>query len=136
MESYRAALRSLRALERILVERPEFAERFRISLPEVRSSASRLHDVYFIALFARFESILRDYWRLHKRDSKPYTRDLIAAVAAKRGIPEDVLDSIQSVREFRNRLVHADEGSAVEAIRIDDAIATFNKFLSWFPLTW
>ena len=89
-----------------------------------------------IRLCAEFESGLRDAWQnAFGRTTQPPLRDLLAAVAARRLVPQDALDRADAVREYRNGLVH--EGTTVVAtIPIADVRRHLCRFFSRLPSRW
>ena len=101
----------------------------------MRNLEHALHDIYFVQLFASFESSLRGYWRTNVRDTKPLTMQLIAAVAARRGVPDDTRDTVQEIREFRNLLIH-EEHEVRHRFTIDEASGHLNTYLARLPLEW
>jgi hypothetical protein len=122
-------------LIRLAVEQPRYLRDEKIDLGEIRALPKELHDVYFARMFACFESDLRHYWRTTVRDTKPVTERLLSAVAARRGVPQDMLDAVQEVREFRNYLIH--EGHQPRRqIAIDEASRRLNAYLARLPLEW
>lgn len=100
---------------------------------DVLNMTDHLEGTDLIRLFAAFESGLRTYWAA-LRDTTPLARDLIAAVAARRTMPDDTRDAVQEVREARNRLVH-DDGESL-TIPLHTARARFQKFISYLPDGW
>ena len=101
----------------------------------MRAVPEQLHDIYFIRMFACFESDLRHYWRTNVRDTKPLTEQLLSSIAARRGVPQDTLDSVQEIREFRNVLIH-EEHEIRRRFTIDEASAHLNTYLARLPLNW
>jgi hypothetical protein len=91
----------------------------------MRALPQELHDVYFARMFACFESDLRHFWRTTVRDTKPLTEQLLSAIAARRQIPQDRLDNVQWIREFRNHLIHGDQGFT-RPFTIDEAGSHLN----------
>jgi hypothetical protein len=73
----------------------------------VQQARQDLEATYFIRLFACFEGILRDYWRIGlKRPTEPEMKDLINAIASKQHIQADVILEAHQVRMQKNGIVH------------------------------
>ena len=89
-----------------------------------------------IRLCAEFESGLRDAWQnAFGRNTQPPLRDLLAAVAARRLVPQDAVDRVDAVREYRNALVH--EGTVdATATSIADVRRHLCRFFSRLPSHW
>jgi hypothetical protein len=135
MRSYQNALRAVEVLIRLAVQQPRYLRDENLDLSELRALPKELHDVYFARMFAYFESDLRHYWRTTVRDTKPLTEHLLSAIAARRGVPQDTLDAVQRIREFRNYLIH--EGHEPRRmIAIDEASGDLNAYLARLPLVW
>ena len=92
-------------------------------------------DLYFLRMFAHFESTLRHYWRAKGRATRPSTQALIDALARRVEVPQVTLDAAQMIRAFRNFLVH-EEHDIVAPIRIDHAVRVLNTYLARLPLEW
>jgi hypothetical protein len=86
-------------------------------------------------MFACFESSLRHYWRASVRDTRPLTEQLISSIAGRRGVPQDTVDAVHEIREFRNCLIH-EETEVEERFTIDEASRHLNTFLARLPLKW
>ncbi len=86
-------------------------------------------------MFASFESSLRHYWRTAVRDTKPPTEQLLASIAGRLGVPQDTLDLVQEVRDFRNYLIH-EEHEPKKPYTMDDASRALNAYLARLPLEW
>ncbi len=77
-----------------------------------------LETTYLIRLHAEFEAGLRDAWRhAFGQETQPPMRDLLQAFAARCDIPQDWIDGANTVREYRNTLVH-EEALEVEPISL------------------
>jgi hypothetical protein len=106
-----------------------------LSLTELRSLAQELHDVYFVRMFACFESSLRHFWRTTIKNSKPLTRQLLSSIAGRLGVPQDTLDTVQEIRDFRNYLIH-EEHEVKRRFTIVEASGHLNTYLARLPLEW
>jgi hypothetical protein len=133
--SYEAALRTVQVLISVVREQPDYLYNRSLDLSEMRGLAEELHDVYFVRMFSSFESCIRHFWRAVVRDTKPVTQQLVASVAARRGVPEDTQDAVQEIREFRNFLIH-EEHEAKKRFTIDEASKHLNTYLARLPLEW
>ena len=52
----------------------------RLQLHALRALPDELHDMYFVWVFACFESDLRHYWRVAVRDTNPPTEQLLSSI--------------------------------------------------------
>jgi hypothetical protein len=133
--NYRTALRTVTTLIRLAEERPEYLRNYNLDLIEMRAVAAQLHDLYFSRIFAHFESCLRHYWRADVRDTKPMTEQLISSIAARRGVPQDTLDIVQEIRDFRNFLIHEEHEPRMR-YTIDESIKHLNTYIFRLPIEW
>jgi hypothetical protein len=101
---------------------------------DIARAAQGLDGTYVIRLFAEFETRLRQYWET-ARDSHPPMRDLLNALAAMCGIPDDQRDHVHLVRVYRNSLVHERE-EEVDPIPIAVARGYLCHFFSFLPPHW
>lgn len=134
---YEAASRAIIALREIAAQRPDRLRGQDLDLAEMRTlDLNHLHAIYFIWMFACFESSLRHFWREGLgRKTVPKTEDLVTSIATRRGVPQDILDSVQEVRIFRNYLVHEDQGD-VKPFTIAEASRHLNTYLARLPREW
>lgn len=114
---------------------PDHLRDFDITIRDVQQFAAELDEMYFLRLFSSFESCIRDYWRSGVRPTKPLTEVLIASIASRRGVPQDVLDEVQQIRDFRNSITHDDHEPA-RPYSLEEASRYLNQFLSRMPRTW
>jgi hypothetical protein len=114
---------------------PELLAGADLELPKMRLVQGRLQDIYFVHIFACFESDIRDYWRAVGRSGQPHATSLLNSVAGKRGIPQDIVDAIHDIREFRNSLVHGSRDFA-RPYTVDEASGPMNAFIARLPLEW
>lgn len=103
--SYETAVRTVDVVIGIVVWQPGYLKDENLSLAELRLLGGELHDTYFTRMFASFEPSLRHYWRTEVRKTEPLTRVLLSSIASRLGVPQDRLDLVQEVREFRNHLI-------------------------------
>jgi hypothetical protein len=133
--SFETAIRTVNALI-VLAERdPKYLHQNNLDLVEMRSLRAELHDIYFARMFSVFESSVRHFWRAKIQKSKPSTERLLSSVAAKRGVPQDTLDAVQEIRDFRNALLHEDH-TVKRRFHIDEACGHLNRFLARLPNQW
>jgi hypothetical protein len=104
---------------------------------DVRRTAEALPTTYFVRLFAVFEAGLRQYWRDGlSRPTQPQARDLLDGMTSARGIDNPVHEAAHRVREFRNALVHEQEGEPGEAFTVAEARRHLTRFFSYLPPDW
>lgn len=132
---YETALQSVRALIRIVIESPAYLDANNINLAALRNLEVELHDLYFVRMFASFESSLRHYWKSCVKNTEPPTRQLISSIATRRGVPQYLLDTVQEIREFRNFLIH-EEHEVTSRPTIGEASRALNHYLSRLPINW
>jgi hypothetical protein len=99
---------------------------------DIGEASDYLEATYSIRLFAEFESGLRHFWGSAKRTR---TEHLLNGVAAERRIPQEWLANAHIVRQYRNKIVHEQEG-AIEAIPIATARGHLCRFFSYLPPIW
>jgi hypothetical protein len=133
--SYQTAIQTINVFASLAEAKPDYLHVNNLTLHEIRTLAYVLHDVYFAKIFAAFESSIRHYWRENVRDTKPMTEVLIASLAGKLGVPQDTLDEVQAIRDFRNSITH-DEHEPAKRYTIDEAVGHLNTFLARLPLRW
>jgi hypothetical protein len=133
--SYEAALHTVNVLLELVTLQPKLIFEHELDLNEIRQLKQELHEVYFVRMFASFESSVRDYWRTSVRDTKPLTERLLNSVAGRRGVPEDIVDTVHEIRDFRNCLIHGDHVGETQ-FTIDEASRILNTYLARLPLQW
>ena len=101
---------------------------------EIVEASRKLEGTYLIRLFAEFETGARQYWH-GIRETQPKTFDLLDGLAARRGIPVTQTANAQSVRDYRNALVHEREDT-LETLPIAVARGYLCHFFSFLPLQW
>lgn len=114
---------------------PDHLNDLEITIQEVQKLAVELEGMYFLRLFAAFESCVRDYWRNGVRNTKPLTETLIASLATRRGVPQDILDEVQQIRDYRNAITH-DDHEPVRAYSLMEASRYLNTFLARLLRNW
>ncbi len=132
---YQTALRTVRAMIQLAELHPEYLRDYDLDPIEMRAVAKQLHDVYFTQLFACFESCLRDYWRTDVRDTSPPTKQLLSSIAARRGVPQNTLDVVHDIRNYRNYLIH-EEHTATRECTIDESVNHLNTYIARLPRQW
>lgn len=98
-----------------------------------------LESTYLVRLFAEFEACLRLYWREVRRRPTWKTigaEVLIQSVAAYEGVPDEFVDAVQAVREFRNALVHQPEARETRPLALAECRTRLGRFLSYLPARW
>jgi hypothetical protein len=121
---------ALSHLERSWHELGDLRAREGIGLGHVREAARNLEATYIIRLFSEFEGLLyRHLAATYPRLRVPRTAEaLINRVALRERIPDAAREAVQTVREYRNSVVHR-EAAPVPAQTFQDASAALNRFL-------
>jgi hypothetical protein len=133
---YRVAEVAMELLEERLQTDPGFLKLHQLGRRDARNLRDNLEATFAIRLSAEFESGLRDAWKnAFKRDTYPPMKDLLAAVTAKRFIPQESLKEADEVRVYRNSLVH-EEAAEADYIPIRDVRRRLCRFFSYLPLDW
>ena len=133
---YLAASVAAELLQERLDADPAFLAEHDLRSRDARNLLAHLEGTYVIRLCAEFEAGLRDAWQnAFGRPTQPPLRDLLAAVAARRLIPQDALDRADEVREYRNALVHLG-ATVVAPIPIADVRRHLCRFFSRLPSRW
>lgn len=79
---------------------------------------------------------MRDAWLFaFGRPTEPRMRDLLDAIAARCYIPDDWLDHVHEVREYRNALIHEGEEKRTR-ITLATARRYLCRFFSRLPADW
>ena len=104
---------------------------------DVRDCLKDLEDTYLIRAYAVFETALRDYWDACIRPGRhthPRTEHLIDGVAARCMIGPAELTAVQTIRTYRNWLLHG--GPARSKIRLGHARQWMCRFMMRLPGAW
>jgi hypothetical protein len=101
---------------------------------DVAGMSANLEATYLIRLFAAFEAGVRSYWATVGK-TVPLTRDLIDAVAARRGIPDGPRAEVHEVREYRNGLIHERDNPS-QPTPLPEARGRLRRFFSYLPERW
>ena len=133
--SHEAALRTVTVFIGIAEQQPGLLYDNDLDLIELRTFAKELHDLYFVRMFACFESFIRHFWWNRVRETKPNVEVLLNAMAQRFGVPQDVLDAVHGIRDFRNNLIHEDH-VAKRRFTMDEASGPLNTYLARLPLEW
>lgn len=118
----------------IVVRDPTILTAKSVQPASCRLASENLEGTYFIRLFAEFESGLREFWASLKR-THPQTEVLMARIASRRKIPDDVQRNANRVRQYRNHLVHQLHEPA-DPIAIMHAVEFLLTYFSRLPPTW
>lgn len=132
---YETAVCTVRVLTQLAEQQPAYLRDHELSLAEMRTVIVELSEVYFVRMFACFESCLRHYWRASVKRTKPLTEQLLSSIARRRGIPQDTLDAVHEIREYRNCLVH-EENQAARQYAINEAFKHLQTYLARLPIEW
>jgi len=124
------------ALEEALAHHSGLLTSSNLTIADLRTFRTKLHDTYFIRLFAEFETGLRDYWK-NGLGRKPQTRitDVIESLASKHTVLDVVRLKVQAARKWRNRLIHEEDAEG-DAVALPEARSYFGKFLGYLPENW
>ena len=133
---YEVAEVALAALEEALVEHSGLLTAQGLTVVDLRQYRRKLHDTYFIRLFAEFETGLRDYWK-NGLARHPETRivDVITSVGARHRIPDALRINVHSARQYRNRLIHEEDAEG-EPVTLAEARRYLGKFFGRLPDNW
>jgi len=108
---YQVAELAREALEDTLTRHSGLLTAGGLTAVDLRTYQTKLHDTYFIRLFAEFETGLKDYWK-NGLNEDPRTRimDVINSVTARhRGIIDAWRINVHAVRRYRNHLIHEED---------------------------
>jgi hypothetical protein len=133
--SCETACRTVLVLIRLAEEQPELLYNQNLDMADIKVLPDELRDVYFVRMFACFESDLRHYWQKCVKDTVPPTKQLLSSIAGRIGLAEDKLDAVQAIRAYRNYLVH-EQHEKPEPITIDQASGDLNTFIARLPRVW
>lgn len=134
-QSYAAAFQTVGVLITLINRQPKLLYTHDLDPRTLNALGEELYDIYFVQMFASFESSLRHFWRTTVRNTRPLTAVLITCIAGRRGVPNDTHDTVQRIREFRNVLIH-EENEEKERFKIDEASRSLNTYLARLPLEW
>lgn len=129
------ALETINVFKQLATNQPDLLYENDLTLPDINDVLRQMHDAYFVRMFGCFESVLRQYWQAEVKKSKPQMQLLCNSIANRLGIPQDTLDLVHEVRDFRNFVVH-EEHEIIVRHTIDTAFGHLNAYLSRFPVQW
>jgi hypothetical protein len=133
---YLAGADALRLLEQQLGADPSWRISEGWTRKDAQNLARNLEATFLIRVFAEFESGLRDFWEKSLgRATHPSVKDLLDSIAARRDIPQDWLDDVHEVRNFRNSFVHERKGDEI-SVSLSEARGRLCRFFSWLPGDW
>ena len=116
-------------------KRPGLLIKASISLNDIYESNNDLEKTYIIRIFAEFEKALRDYYKNGMtRPRRPNVEVLMERVASNCYVHADVLRDADSVRDYRNGLIHDSHECLEIPIRITKSY--LGKYLSFLPQNW
>ena len=103
---------------------------------DLRTYRGKLHDTYFIRLFAEFETGLKDYWK-HGLGEDQTTRimDVIASVGSRHRIQDAWLINVHAARKYRNRLIHEEDAEG-DPLGLTEARRYLGRFFGCLPDDW
>lgn len=105
---------------------------------DFRDALLRLESTYIIRLFAEFETGLRHYWTSTRSTDPPYrTQDLMDGIVARNRIMPEQRENAHIVRQYRNKVLHAEAGLATEiTLSVPAARQYLCQFLGYLPRDW
>lgn len=124
------------ALEDALTQHSGLLSAGNLTVVDLRNYRSKLHDTYFIRLFAEFETGMKDYWT-NGLGQDPRTRimDVISSVGARCNIIAAWRINVHSARKYRNRLIH-EEDAVAESVTVTQARRDLGRFFGSLPENW
>jgi hypothetical protein len=133
---YQVAEMARSALEKALIQHPGLLTAEDLDVGDLRTYKSKLHDTYFIRLFAEFETGLKDYWK-NGLGKDPSTRimDVIASVGARHRIPDAWRINVHAARKYRNRLIHEEDAEG-DPVALIEARRYLGRFFGCLPDNW
>jgi len=100
---------------------------------------ANLESTYMIRLYAEFEARLRDYWANHlNKNTHPPMVQLLRSLADQR-VSIDRFEDADSVREYRNFLVHDESGKPPPEMRtftVEEAKSHLRYFFGRLDTDW
>ena len=133
---YQIAEMARAALEDALVKHSGLLTARGLTVADLRVYRSKLHDTYFIRLFAEFETGLKDYWTNGlENDQKTRIMDVIDSVCSSRHIEDKWRINVHAARKFRNRLIHEDTAEA-DPVTLNKARGDLGRFFGRLPNDW
>jgi len=133
---YQVAEMARAALEEALAQQSDLLTAVRLTVVDLRTFRSRLHDTYFIRLFAEFETGLKDYWKNGLgRDPNTRIMDVIASVGAHHRIIDAWRINVHAARKWRNRLIHEEDAEG-DPMTLTEARRHLGRFFGCLPENW
>ncbi len=81
---------------------------------DLRDALAQLNGTYVVRIFAILEMCFRDHWGNIGRTTEPIVKHLIDSIAKNNQLPTDLISKLQSLREYRNSLIHNTQIQASE----------------------
>ena len=100
---------------------------------DLEAADENLEGTYLVRMFAEFETGVRSYWRTIRPRARTPVESLLSRVGDRCDIPLDVIQGAQTVREYRNKLVH-DRDEKVKAVSIADARHRLAMYFARLPI--
>jgi len=102
---------------------------------DLKGCLDRLEATYFVMLFAEFESAIRNVWKAQfRKKTRPRMEILLDRIAAKAYVTDKDLGQVQSVRRYRNFLVHGEDFAA--SVTLEQAKSLLARFFYSMPGPW
>ena len=106
---YRVAVIAMRRLADQARQDPTILDRD-MRVRGIGEALSHLDGTYSIRLFAEFETCLRKFWGVTRREQEPRgVAEIMDRIAARHGIAGDDLANAHRSRKYRNRQIHDSE---------------------------
>ena len=133
---YQVAEMARAVLEEALIQDSGLLTAKGLTVVDLRQYRGKLHDTYFIRLFAEFETGLKDYWK-NGLGENPGTRimDVITSVGAKRRILDAWRINVHAARKYRNKLIHEEDAEG-NAVTLTEARRYLGRFFGCLPDNW
>jgi hypothetical protein len=124
------------ALEEALTQHSGLLTAKGLTVVDLRTYRSKLHDTYFLRLFAEFETGLKDYWKNGlRRDPKTRIMDVINSVGAHHRILDAWRINVHAARKYRNRLIHEEDAEG-DPVTLPEARRYLGRFFGYLPDDW
>jgi hypothetical protein len=102
---------------------------------DLRSAGENLEGTYLIRMLAEFETGVRSFWKVIRPRTRTPVEIMLDRVGDRCAIPTDVVDEAQSVRAYRNSLVH-DRDEPFESVSISNARKRLLIYVARLPNSW
>lgn len=133
---YEVAEMARGALEEAIIRHSSLLTNSGLTVVDLRIYQSKLHDTYFIRLFAEFETGLKDYWKNGLgEDPKTRIMDVISSIGARHRILDAWRINVHAARKYRNRLIHEEDAEG-DPVTLTEARRYLGRFFGCLPENW